>query len=100
MASKITLEEVARLAGVSTSTVSRHLNGTHFVADDKAAAIEQSIQRLNYRPNLVARGLARGRRGPYRRLSVAAVYGPGLRRRCPTVVGVDSAAGVGVWHGP
>lgn len=61
MATKITLEEVARLAGVSTSTVSRHLNGTHFVADDKAAAIEQSIQRLNYRPNLVARGLARGR---------------------------------------
>lgn len=61
MATKITLEEVARLAGVSTSTVSRHLSGTHFVADDKAAAIEQSIQQLNYRPNLVARGLAKGR---------------------------------------
>lgn len=61
MATNITLEEVARLAGVSTSTVSRHLSGTHFVADEKAAAIEQSIQQLNYRPNLVARGLAKGR---------------------------------------
>ena len=58
---KITLEEVARLAGVSTSTVSRFLSGTHHVAEDKAAAIQSSIQRLNYRPNLVARGLAKGR---------------------------------------
>ena len=61
MASNITLEEVASLAGVSTSTVSRYLSGTHFVAEDKAVAIENSIQQLNYRPNLVARGLAKGR---------------------------------------
>jgi LacI family transcriptional regulator len=58
---KITLEEVARLAGVSTSTVSRVLSGSHPVSEDKVAAIEGSIQRLNYRPNLVARGLAKGR---------------------------------------
>lgn len=57
----VTLEEVARLAGVSTSTVSRYLSGTHVVAEEKAAAIESSIKRLNYRPNLVARGLAKGR---------------------------------------
>jgi LacI family transcriptional regulator len=58
---KITLEEVARLAGVSTSTVSRFLSGSHFVTEDKAAAIQTSIKQLNYRPNLVARGLAKGR---------------------------------------
>ena len=57
----VTLEEVARLAGVSTSTVSRYLSGTHVVAEQKATAIESSIKRLNYRPNLVARGLAKGR---------------------------------------
>ncbi|MBW8828417.1 MAG: LacI family DNA-binding transcriptional regulator [Burkholderiales bacterium] len=57
----ITLEEVARLAGVSTSTVSRYLSGTHVVSEEKVAAIEGSIKRLNYRPNLVARGLATGR---------------------------------------
>src|SRR5687768_9013292 len=58
---KITLEEVARLAGVSTSTVSRYLSGSHFVAEEKAAAIDASVKRLNYRPNLMARGLAMGR---------------------------------------
>jgi LacI family transcriptional regulator len=57
----VTLKEVARLAGVSTSTVSRYLSGTHPVSGDKQQAIELSIKRLNYRPNLVARGLAKGR---------------------------------------
>jgi LacI family transcriptional regulator len=57
----VTLEEVARLAGVSTSTVSRYLSGTHQVSTEKKAAIDSSIKRLNYRPNLVARGLAKGR---------------------------------------
>lgn len=59
--SAVTLKEVARLAGVSTSTVSRFLSGTHLVSADKQAAIENSIKQLNYRPNLVARGLAKGR---------------------------------------
>jgi len=61
MATNVTLEEVARLAGVSTSTVSRYLSGTHAVSAEKKAAIDDSIQQLNYRPNLVARGLAKGR---------------------------------------
>lgn len=58
---KITLEQVARLAGVSGSTVSRYLSGANPVAKDKATAIENAIQQLNYRPNLIARGLATGR---------------------------------------
>jgi LacI family transcriptional regulator len=58
---KITLEQVARLAGVSTSTVSRYLSGAHPVAKERMEAIEGAIQSLNYRPNLVARGLATGR---------------------------------------
>ncbi len=61
MSSNVTLEAVARLAGVSTSTVSRYLSGTHPVSPDKKAAIDSSIDKLNYRPNLVARGLAKGR---------------------------------------
>lgn len=61
MSSNVTLEAVARLAGVSTSTVSRYLSGTHQVSPDKKAAIDSSIDKLNYRPNLVARGLAKGR---------------------------------------
>ena len=58
---KVTLEQVARLAGVSSSTVSRYLSGAHPVAEESGAAIESAIQTLNYRPNLVARGLATGR---------------------------------------
>jgi LacI family transcriptional regulator len=59
-AEAVTLEEVARLAGVSTSTVSRYLSGTHRVSAQKAAIIKGSIEQLHYRPNLVARGLAKG----------------------------------------
>lgn len=58
---KVTLEQVARLAGVSSSTVSRYLSGAHPVAQESGAAIESAIRSLNYRPNLVARGLATGR---------------------------------------
>jgi LacI family transcriptional regulator len=59
--STVTLKEVARLAGVSVSTVSRYISGTHLVTPEKQAAIDGAIKRLNYRPNLVARGLATGR---------------------------------------
>jgi LacI family transcriptional regulator len=58
---KVTLDQVAHLAGVSSSTVSRYLSGAHPVAQERAAAIEGAIRSLNYRPNLVARGLATGR---------------------------------------
>jgi LacI family transcriptional regulator len=52
---------VAERAGVSPSTVSRILNGTAVVSDDKRAAVDQAIAELGYVPNPVARGLAGGR---------------------------------------
>jgi LacI family transcriptional regulator len=55
-----TLRDVARLAGVSPSTVSRILNGTAAVAAEKRAAVEAAIAQLDFRPNLSARTL-RGR---------------------------------------
>jgi LacI family transcriptional regulator len=57
----ITLEDIARAAGVSPSTVSRVLNGSKRVADDKRALVLAAIEQHQYRPNLVARGLVRGR---------------------------------------
>lgn len=57
----VTLDMVARAAGVSPSTVSRILNGTARVNDDKRAAVERAIRQLNFQPNAVARGLAQGR---------------------------------------
>ena len=58
---KVTLEMVAAAAAVSPSTVSRILNGTAVVADEKRAAVDEAIARLGFVPNPVARGLAGGR---------------------------------------
>jgi LacI family transcriptional regulator len=57
----VTLEEIARAAGVSPSTVSRILNGTARVLPAKQQAVEEAIARFNYRPNVLARSLANGR---------------------------------------
>ncbi len=42
--------DVAKLAGVSPSTVSRYLNRTSFVSDQKSANIERAIIEIGYRP--------------------------------------------------
>lgn len=57
----VTLEQVAAHAGVSPSTVSRILNGTAVVSDDKKQAVAEAIRTLGFVPNPVARGLAGGR---------------------------------------
>ena len=56
----VTLLDVARVAGVSASTVSRILNGTARVASDKRTAVENAIRQLNFKPNLFARSLKTG----------------------------------------
>lgn len=55
-----TVHEVARVAGVSAATVSRLLNGTAKVSDDKRQAIEDAIERLSYTPNVLAQNLKTG----------------------------------------
>lgn len=57
----VTINDVAREAGVSISTVSRIINGTAFVADDKRRAVETAMQRLGFQPNYLARTLITGR---------------------------------------
>jgi LacI family transcriptional regulator len=52
-----TIYDVARLAGVSTATVSRALNGTGQIAPATRAAIDAAVAQLGYRPNTVARSL-------------------------------------------
>jgi LacI family transcriptional regulator len=59
--SAVTLEMVAKEAGVSPSTVSRILNGTARVRDAKVRAVEAAIAKLQFLPNPLARSLARGR---------------------------------------
>jgi len=57
----VTLEMVAREAGVSPSTVSRILNGTAGVRESKIGAVKAAIAKLQFRPNPVARSLAGGK---------------------------------------
>ena len=52
-----TIYDVARLAGVSTATVSRAVNGTGQIAPDTRARIDDAIEQLGYRPNTIARSL-------------------------------------------
>ena len=61
MREAVTLSDVAREAGVSPSTVSRVINGTARVDSSKREAVLRAIERLNYRPNIMAKGLAQGR---------------------------------------
>ena len=56
-----TLMDVARQAGVSPSTVSRILNGTARVSDDKRQAVLAAIDQMNFAPNQMAQGLKKGR---------------------------------------
>lgn len=52
-----TLEEVARLAGVGTTTVSRVINGGERVSPSTLTKVRQVIDMLGYRPNQAARVL-------------------------------------------
>lgn len=54
----VTLEDVARAAGVTPSSVSYALAGKGTLSTATRARILQCAQELGYRPNLVARGLA------------------------------------------
>jgi DNA-binding LacI/PurR family transcriptional regulator len=51
------LKDVAALAGVSPSTVSRVINGTMFVNEETRQRVEEAIASVNYRPNLLAQSL-------------------------------------------
>jgi DNA-binding LacI/PurR family transcriptional regulator len=58
---KVTLEKVARLAGVSRATASRALTGNPRVSGEARRAVERAAQKLGYVPNQAGRALATGR---------------------------------------
>ncbi len=55
------IEDIARLAGVSRSTVSRVLNDDPEVSLETRERVRSLVAELNYQPNAAARGLAAGR---------------------------------------
>lgn len=54
----VTIYDVARESGFSMATVSRVINGSQKVKPTTRNKIVETIERLEYRPNAVARGLA------------------------------------------
>jgi DNA-binding LacI/PurR family transcriptional regulator len=56
-----TISDVAAIAGVSRATVSRVVNGGHWVAPETEAKVEAAIEQTGYSANRHARSLASGR---------------------------------------
>lgn len=52
-----TIKDLAKAAGVSVTTVSRALNGYSDVSEDTRRKIKEIAERMDYRPNVVARSL-------------------------------------------
>ena len=52
-----TLADVAQVAGVSLTTVSRVLNNRGYLSQETKDRVAKAIAELNYRPNQVARAL-------------------------------------------
>jgi LacI family transcriptional regulator len=63
MADRLTIRDVARLAGVSTATVSRVLNEKPDVDAATRARIQRIVDEQQFVPSLAGAGLARGRTG-------------------------------------
>lgn len=57
----VTIKDVARACGVNVSTVSRSLSGSYGVHEATRRKVLAAAERLNYRPNRVARAMATGR---------------------------------------
>lgn len=55
---RVTIYEVAKVAGVSLATVSRVINNHDNVTEKTKQAVNEAIQRLGYKPSALARGLA------------------------------------------
>ena len=55
---KVTINDVAKLAGVSMKTVSRVINNEPSVRQKTHDLVMNAVKELNYQPNLAARNLA------------------------------------------
>jgi DNA-binding LacI/PurR family transcriptional regulator len=80
-----TLHDVARIAKVNISTVSRYLSGELKVTPETEARISMALTQTGYKPNLIARSL---RKGLSNLIGVAApdIYQPGI---AGIVYGID-----------
>lgn len=76
-----TIHQVARLAGVSHTTVSRYLQDKDSVKPKTRIKVDYAVKTLDYRPNLVARSMRTRRTN---RLAIVLSSGPTLPTRLLT----------------
>jgi DNA-binding LacI/PurR family transcriptional regulator len=82
------MADVGRLAGVSHQTVSRVINGSRHVSPATRERVLAAMEKLDYRPNSIARALATGRTHTIGVVSFdTTLYGP-----ASTVFGIERAA--------
>ena len=58
---KVTIKDVAKLSGVSVSSVSNVINKTKYVSPIIVQKVEKAIKDLNYHPNPAAKTLRNGK---------------------------------------
>ena len=51
---KVTISDVAKLAGVSTATVSHTINNTRYVSNETKEKVYRAIEELGYTPDAVS----------------------------------------------
>jgi len=73
-----TRAEVAKLAGVSASTVSYALNGDRSIKEETRKRVLKAVAQLNYRPNFAAGALAGGKSKTLALLSPSGEFGIAL----------------------
>lgn len=56
---KMTMRDIARESGVSVATVSRYMNKVSYTSPETEKKIQEVLDRFNYTPNAIARGLAK-----------------------------------------
>ena len=59
---KVTISDVARLAGVSTATVSHTINSTRYVSEETKEKVFRAIAELGYTPDASARSFRTGKK--------------------------------------
>lgn len=61
MPKRVSMTDVAKRAGVSTSTVSHILNNTRYVSPEITQRVKRAVEETGYRQNMLARAMRRGK---------------------------------------
>lgn len=64
-------KEIAKIAGVSTATLSRYFNQPHLLSREIRVVLDEIVQKYNYQPNALASQLAKRSKG-----KIALIYYP------------------------